>query len=118
MQNKHKLGSADISSCYYTGWQKVMQPPSPNSDTDTGLQRPIPKVANHRISNSFWNNPKITLKQPTNLPQYRTGTFYTQNHAVRFNHTSGPANCNCAAIWIASTTLSSSAHIQHAKECS
>eukprot|EP00983_Pelagomonas_calceolata_P058463 1145497-Pelagomonas_calceolata.AAC.2 len=40
-----------------------MQPPSPNSNTDTGLRRPTPNLANHKISHSFWSNPKITLKQ-------------------------------------------------------
>eukprot|EP00983_Pelagomonas_calceolata_P020768 652712-Pelagomonas_calceolata.AAC.1 len=60
MHNKYKLGSADISSCYYTGWQRLMQPPSPKSNTDTGLRRPAPKLANHKISNSFWCNPKTT----------------------------------------------------------
>eukprot|EP00983_Pelagomonas_calceolata_P031866 1000116-Pelagomonas_calceolata.AAC.1 len=63
MHNKHKLGSADASSCYYKGWQHLMQPPSHNSNTNTGLPKLSPKLANQQISNSFWSNPKITLKQ-------------------------------------------------------
>mmetsp|Transcript_24768 Transcript_24768/g.67507 ORF Transcript_24768/g.67507 Transcript_24768/m.67507 type:complete len:194 (-) Transcript_24768:62-643(-) len=93
MHIKHKLGSADISSCYYTGWQQLMQPPSHNSNTDTGIPKLSPKLANQKISNSFWSNPKVTLQQQINLLKYRTGTIYTQKHAVRFNHTSGSANC-------------------------
>eukprot|EP00983_Pelagomonas_calceolata_P102265 1158786-Pelagomonas_calceolata.AAC.14 len=53
MHNKHKLGSADISSCYFTGWQKLVQPPSPNSSTNTGLRRLAPKRANHKIRASL-----------------------------------------------------------------
>eukprot|EP00983_Pelagomonas_calceolata_P120620 1160723-Pelagomonas_calceolata.AAC.1 len=76
MHNKHKRGSADVYSCYYTGWQHLMQPPSHNSNTNTDLPKLSPKLANQKISNSFWSIPKVTLKQQINLLKYRTGIIH------------------------------------------
>eukprot|EP00983_Pelagomonas_calceolata_P072668 1151814-Pelagomonas_calceolata.AAC.1 len=46
------------------------------------LARKLHAHAHQKISNSFWSNPKATLKQQINLLKYRTGTIYTQKHAV------------------------------------
>eukprot|EP00983_Pelagomonas_calceolata_P040562 1137668-Pelagomonas_calceolata.AAC.2 len=43
-------------------------------------------------------------------------SFLTQKHAIRFNHTSDPTAA-FAATCVASITLSSDAHTQHAKRC-
>eukprot|EP00983_Pelagomonas_calceolata_P060755 1146512-Pelagomonas_calceolata.AAC.3 len=76
-----------------------------------------PKLIHHNNSNSFWNNPEVTLKQRTNLGKYRTGTIHTQKQGVRFTHLALPTAA-CAAIWFASIKLSLDAHTQPANKCS
>eukprot|EP00983_Pelagomonas_calceolata_P039948 1137397-Pelagomonas_calceolata.AAC.1 len=79
------------SSAYTITWMLISLS-STVTNTNTGLRRPSLKLAYQKTSNSFWNNPKITLKQ-IRLLNYRTDTIYTQKHAFRFNHTSGSAHC-------------------------
>ena len=84
MHNKHKLGSAITSGCYYTSWQglnNTLQSTTPDTHANTGSCKPRPKLANAKISNSFWKNPKITLKQQTNVLKYRTGTVFYRKHS-------------------------------------
>eukprot|EP00983_Pelagomonas_calceolata_P007785 254680-Pelagomonas_calceolata.AAC.1 len=50
-----------------------IQTPS-NTSVSSEAHNPPSQLANKEISNSFWNNPKIILKQQINVLKYRTGT--------------------------------------------
>eukprot|EP00983_Pelagomonas_calceolata_P015918 504834-Pelagomonas_calceolata.AAC.1 len=80
MHKRHKLGSADTSGHYYNSWQRLnyaTQPAPPDTSVNLEAHNPPSQLANKEISNSFWNNPKITLKQQTNVLKCHTGTVYT-----------------------------------------
>ena len=70
MHKKHKLGSADTSRYHYQRWQKLNDATPPTINANTEAHNPITQLANKEISNSFWKNPKITLKQQINLMKY------------------------------------------------
>eukprot|EP00983_Pelagomonas_calceolata_P001024 36028-Pelagomonas_calceolata.AAC.1 len=77
MHKRHKLGSADASGHYYNSWQRLgsaTQPAPPYTSVSSEAHNPPSQLANKDISNSFWNNLKITLKQQINVLKYRTGT--------------------------------------------
>eukprot|EP00983_Pelagomonas_calceolata_P024179 760511-Pelagomonas_calceolata.AAC.1 len=56
MNNKHKLGSADISGYHYQRWQKINDTISPTITANTEAHNPISQLANKEISKSFWQN--------------------------------------------------------------
>eukprot|EP00983_Pelagomonas_calceolata_P124713 1161134-Pelagomonas_calceolata.AAC.1 len=62
---RHKLSSADTSGYYYISWQRLnyaIQPTPPNTTANVNAHNPPFQLANKEISNSFWDNSKITLK--------------------------------------------------------
>eukprot|EP00983_Pelagomonas_calceolata_P005171 169030-Pelagomonas_calceolata.AAC.1 len=69
MHKRCKLGSANTSGHYYNSWQRLnyaTQPAPPNNSVSSEAHNPSSQLAKKEISNSFWNNPKITLKQQIN----------------------------------------------------
>eukprot|EP00983_Pelagomonas_calceolata_P127660 1161428-Pelagomonas_calceolata.AAC.3 len=96
MHNRHKLGSADTSGFYYNSWKRLnytIQPTSLNTTVSPEAHKPPFQLANKEISNSFWTNAKITHKHQIHVLKYRTGTVYTQKHAMRFKLSSTSARC-------------------------
>eukprot|EP00983_Pelagomonas_calceolata_P027369 859644-Pelagomonas_calceolata.AAC.1 len=94
MHKKHKLGSADISGYHYQGWQKLNDTIPSITTVNTEAHNPISQLANKEISNSFWQNPEITLKQQMDIMKYRTDTLYTQKHAFTSNFSSSSGRCS------------------------
>eukprot|EP00983_Pelagomonas_calceolata_P040602 1137683-Pelagomonas_calceolata.AAC.3 len=69
MHKRHRLSSADTSGHYYNSWQGLnyaTQPAPPNTSVSSEAHNPPSQLANKEISNSFWNDPKVTLKQQIN----------------------------------------------------
>eukprot|EP00983_Pelagomonas_calceolata_P123750 1161041-Pelagomonas_calceolata.AAC.1 len=90
---KHKLGSSDVSGYHYQRWQKHNNTIPPSTTANTEAHNPITQLANKEISNSFWQNPDIFLKQQINVMKYQTDTLYTQRHAFSFNFSSSSRKC-------------------------
>eukprot|EP00983_Pelagomonas_calceolata_P077088 1153703-Pelagomonas_calceolata.AAC.2 len=100
MHKKHKLGSADTSGYFYNSWQRLnntIRPTSLNTTVSSEAHIPPTQLADKEISNSFWNDPKITLKQQIIVLKYRTGTVYTQKHAISLkkSNTSEAESARC-----------------------
>ena len=74
MHQQHCLGDASRESEYYKGWTKLLS------------------LANAKTSNSFWACPAISFKQQHNVLKYRTGTLYTQKHALMYGRATH-SNC-------------------------
>eukprot|EP00983_Pelagomonas_calceolata_P027084 851642-Pelagomonas_calceolata.AAC.1 len=66
MHAQHKLGYADRKTGYYTYYQSLL------------LQ------VSKKISNAYWNMPGLSARMKRTVFQYRTGTLYNQEHAVRY----------------------------------
>eukprot|EP00983_Pelagomonas_calceolata_P043283 1138844-Pelagomonas_calceolata.AAC.2 len=89
-------GFAGTSGQYYNSWQRLnyaTQSTPPNTTVSLEAHSPPSQLANKEISNSYWKNPKITLKHQISVLEYRTGTIYTSKHAFRFKMTSTSACC-------------------------
>jgi hypothetical protein len=85
MHSRHKLGSADTSGYYYQSWQRLnkkIHPFVPDANSNSSNYRITPQIANAKISNSFWDNPKISLKEQINTLKYRTGTVFNKRRAT------------------------------------
>ena len=70
MHKKHRLGCADTSGYHYQRWQKLNDATPSTNNTNNEAHNSTSQLANKAISNSFWKNPKITLKQQINLMKY------------------------------------------------
>jgi len=75
MHAQHKLGSARTDTVYFSMWQRLAA------------------LASMEESNAFMSNPAVSFKEKRNILQVRTGTLYTQQHAVWFKRVVGPPLC-------------------------
>eukprot|EP00983_Pelagomonas_calceolata_P009857 318608-Pelagomonas_calceolata.AAC.1 len=87
MHNKHELGSADVSSCYCTGWRQLMQPPSHNSNTNTGLPKPSPKLARQHATTKMPSSEYL----PPLLGGHEPHQYHRQNGPRTILHFNGRA---------------------------
>eukprot|EP00983_Pelagomonas_calceolata_P067992 1149720-Pelagomonas_calceolata.AAC.1 len=78
--HKKKLGSADSSGYYYNRQRlnHARQPAPPSITANTEAHNLPFQLANKEISNSFWNNPKITLKHHIYMLRYRALRNYAK----------------------------------------
>eukprot|EP00983_Pelagomonas_calceolata_P048953 1141288-Pelagomonas_calceolata.AAC.1 len=89
-------GILPTSGYFYNSWQRlniIMQPTLLSTTVSSEAHIPPSQLANKEISNSFWNDPKITLKQQINVSKYRMGTVYTQKHAIRIKKSNTSTCC-------------------------
>ena len=101
MHEKHKLGTANLSTYSYQNWQNLLR-----------MSNAHP-TANPKISNAFWHMKAVTLKEQTNVLKYRTDTLYNGKHARRFSGHPGPSLCPlCGAPDSTSHTLLRCTHPQ------
>jgi len=75
MHQVHKLGMAKEDTAYFKFYKELRA------------------RANLEASNAFMISPKLTWKERRCTIQIRTGTLYTQQHALWFKHIVGPPLC-------------------------
>ncbi len=75
MHQAHKLGMAKEDTTYFKSYKELRA------------------RANLEASNAFMSSPKHTWKEMRCTIQIRTGTLYTQQHALWFKHIVGPPLC-------------------------
>jgi len=65
MQERHRLGNSKTDSGYYTYWRDLL----------------TTKTADHKLSNTFWKDGRVTIAEHRTIMQYRLGVLFNNKHA-------------------------------------